>query len=122
MNKKILIIDDNQDDQLILKRMFNTWNYFDISTADNGEEGLERVKQEQPDLIMLDVLMPRMNGFEVLNKLKNTPEYADIPVVILTSKTDATQLFNSNNANADFYLPKPLKPEHLIPFVKLILN
>ncbi|MDD5070764.1 MAG: response regulator, partial [Candidatus Omnitrophica bacterium] len=100
----------------------NAWNYFNISTADNGEEGLEKVKQEQPDLIMLDVLMPRMNGFEVLNALKNTPEYAEIPVVIFTTKTDAIQLFNSANANADFYLPKPLKPKHLIPFVKLVLN
>ncbi|MDD5070984.1 MAG: response regulator, partial [Candidatus Omnitrophica bacterium] len=95
MNKKILIIDDNPDDQIILKRMFNAWNYFNISTADNGEEGLEKVKQEQPDLIMLDVLMPRMNGFDVLNALKNTPEYAEIPVVIFTTKTDAIQLFNS---------------------------
>ena len=122
MNKKILIIDDNPDDQLILKRLFNNWDYFNIQTADDGDVGLEKVKEDRPDLIMLDVLMPRMNGFEVLMTLKTDPVLSSIPVVIFTSEKDARSLFHNKNHHADFYLPKPVKPENLIPFVKLVLN
>ena len=122
MNKQILIIDDNEQDRQIMHRFLTKSKYSNIVMAQDGEEGLMKVKEINPDLIILDVLMPKLNGFEVLAKLKESSEYSSIPVIILTVKNDSEFLDQGISLGADFYLPKPFTKDNLIEFVKLILN
>ncbi|MDD5070763.1 MAG: response regulator [Candidatus Omnitrophica bacterium] len=122
MNKKILIIDDNEQDRQIMHRFLTKSKYTNIIMAEDGKEGLEKVKEMSPDLIILDVLMPKLNGFEVLAQLKSSAQYSSIPVIILTVKNDSQFLDQGISLGADFYLPKPFTKDNLIEFVKLILN
>ena len=81
---KILIVDDVMSNVLLLKVLL-TNEKFQIATANNGHQALEQVENEKPDLILLDVMMPDMSGFEVAQKLKSNPSTSDIPIIFLTA-------------------------------------
>jgi len=103
---KILIVDDEKDFHTMMTIRLESYGYEVISAYD-GREGLEMDKSESPDLILLDVMMPEMDGFEVCNLLKNDKQYSGIPIIICTGMTQKVDLEMSNKAGADDYITKP---------------
>jgi two-component system, OmpR family, alkaline phosphatase synthesis response regulator PhoP len=118
---KILAVDDERSIvrliQITLERVGHQ-----VRTAFDGKEGLERVEAERPDLIVLDVMMPRMDGFETLMNLRRNPATREIPVIMLTAKAQDTDVFRGYQAGADCYLTKPFNPRELVTFVRRILT
>ena len=118
---KILIVDDEID---ILE--FLSYNLrkegFNILTANNGLKGLEIAKKEEPDLIILDVMMPEMDGIEACEKIRETPSLEDTLVLFLTARAEEYSELAGFTAGADDYITKPIKPKLLISRVKAILK
>lgn len=88
---KILIVDDVMSNVLLLKVLL-TNEKFAIATANNGRQALEQVDKERPDLLLLDVMMPDLSGFEVAQRLKSNPDTADIPIIFLTALNSTTDI------------------------------
>ena len=95
---------------------------YEVITAFNGLECLEKVKEDRPDLIVLDVMMPEMTGFEVLEKLKKNPETESIPVIMLTARAQDSDVLRGWQSGVECYLTKPFNPMELIAFVKRIFS
>lgn len=88
MSARVLIVDDIMPNVKLLEAKLNN-EYYDVVTATSGAEALEKVESDNPDIVLLDVMMPGMDGFEVCRKIKDNPLYAHIPVVMVTALTDA---------------------------------
>lgn len=121
MAKKILAVDDEKHIVRLVQINLLKEGY-EVVTATNGREALEAVAQQKPDLIVMDVMMPEMDGFEALQKLKENPASADIPVIMLTAKAQDADVFKGWQSGADLYLTKPFNPQELITFVKRIFE
>jgi two-component system alkaline phosphatase synthesis response regulator PhoP/two-component system response regulator VicR len=93
-----------------------------VVTAYDGKEALEKIATEKPDLVVLDVMMPYMDGFEVLQQLRKNPETRDLPVIMLTAKAQDTDVFRGYTSGVDLYLTKPFNPMELVSFVKRIFS
>ncbi len=118
-NQRILIVDDEPDIRGYLAAKLERKGFI-AQQADNGHSALESVQNQKPDLIILDVLMPKMDGFELLQKLKSDSRLSDIPVIMLTIKKDRKSLDKGISLGADFYLPKPFTLNNLFDFINLI--
>lgn len=121
MAKKILAVDDERHIVRLVQVNLERQGY-EVVTAFDGKEALEKVSSEQPDLIVLDVMMPYMDGFEVLQNLKRDPGTRDIPVIMLTAKAQDADVFRGWQSGVDCYLTKPFNPMELIAFVKRIFK
>ncbi len=104
--KKILLIDDEPEVIETVKFLLNLKN-FDVVDARDGVEGLTKAKEEKPDLILLDIMLPNMNGYEVCANLKRDPETSNIPVLFLTARDDTDSVIRAHRAGADDYIVKP---------------
>lgn len=121
MSKKVLIIDDEPEIVEILKfRLFN-WGYAPLS-ATNGPDGIKAAESEQPDAILLDVMMPGMNGFEVLNKLRENERTKLIPVVMITVAAARSDVEKGLKQGAAFYLTKPYEAAELLEKLRSVLG
>lgn len=120
-NKKVLIVDDEENIVDLLSNILNHSGFITIG-AFNGESGLEKAKSEKPHIIILDIMMPGMDGFEVLKRLKEDEQTADIPVIMLTAKTEDSAVIESWRKGAEFYIPKPFEIEELLHVINLILK
>ena len=122
--KKILIVDDEEELCELLRLTFEPKKH-KVYTANDGEEGLKIAERRKPDLIILDIKMPTMNGYEFLGKMRAIPKIADIPVVVMTSLTDDTNQSDEDWAKslevADF-VSKPVEPFHLLERVEKLLS
>ena len=118
---KILIVDDVMSNVLLLKVLL-TNEKFAIATASNGRQALEQVEKENPDLVLLDVMMPDMSGFEVAQHLKSNPNTADIPIIFLTAKDEAADKLAGLGLGADDYISKPFMPQELLLRVYAVLR
>ena len=118
---KILIVDDVMSNVLLLKVLL-TNEKFAIATASNGRQALEQVEKENPDLVLLDVMMPDMSGFEVAQHLKANPKTADIPIIFLTAKTLKEDILEGFKIGADDYITKPFSMEELTFRIEAILR
>lgn len=105
--KKILIIDDSPTERFILMQIL-TPGGFEILTAENGEEGIDRAKQLQPDLILLDIVMPGTNGFQAARMLSRDNATKDIPIILCTTKNQASDKAWGLRQGALDYLTKPV--------------
>ena len=110
---KILIVDDVLSNVLLLKVLLTNEN-FTIATANNGQQALEQVDKESPDLILLDVMMPDMSGFEVAQRLKENPDTAEIPIIFLTALNSTTDIVQGFQVGANDFISKPFNKEELI--------
>jgi len=124
--KKILLIDDDPDFVEAVKVIVENGGY-EVKVAYDGQEGLEAVEEEKPDLIVLDVMMPVMNGHEACAKLKGNKDTADIPVILLTAVADrvTTSTYTHRDmleSEAEDYMPKPVEPKELLELIKNWLN
>jgi two-component system alkaline phosphatase synthesis response regulator PhoP len=120
--KKILLIDDDPDFVEAVKVIVENGGY-DVRVAYDGAEGLEAVAQEKPNLIVLDVMMPVMNGHEACAKLKADPQTAKIPIILLTAVADrvTTSTYTHRDmleSEAEDYMPKPVEPAELLSLIK----
>ncbi|MFQ5779206.1 MAG: PleD family two-component system response regulator [Nitrospiria bacterium] len=117
--KKILIVDDDPSVRKLIKVTLRTC---EVIEGSNGIEALEKVTGEKPDLILLDVMMPKMNGFEVIRRLKADPETAEIPIVLLTARGDRDTLEQGEAAGVLTYFTKPFSPRTLAERVTEIMK
>lgn len=117
----ILVVDDNKITTKLLKRYLEA-NSFEASEAHDGVDCLEKVDQRHPDAIVLDVMMPRMDGYETVKRLKENEATKHIPVVIVTALNDVANQLKSIEAGADDFLSKPIEEKLLIAKVKLLSN
>ncbi len=121
MPAKILVCDDERHIVRLIQVNLEKQGY-NIVTAYDGKEGLEKIKAEKPDLVVLDVMMPYMDGFEVLKNLRREPSTEMLPVIMLTAKAQDKDVFEGYSYGADMYLTKPFNPVELVSFVKRILS
>ena len=110
---KILIVDDVMSNVLLLKVLL-TNEKFNIATASNGHQALEQVEKEKPDLILLDVMMPDMSGFEVAKQLKSHPGTTDIPIIFLTALNSTADIVKGFQVGGNDFISKPFNKEELI--------
>lgn len=121
-SRRVVCIEDEPDMidliQLILGRQG-----FEVIGANGGAEGLEAVKKEKPDLVLLDLMMPDMDGWEVYQKIKSDEETRQIPVIVVTAKAqNIDKVLGLHIAKVDDYIPKPFSPQELLDSVKQVLK
>lgn len=121
MRKSILVVDDSPTERRLISTPLRDRGY-QVSTASDGEEALVRAEGEQPDLIVLDVVMPKKNGFQVCRKLKMGDGTKDIKIVMLTSKDQETDRFWGMRQGADAYLTKPFNDSELLETVAGLMD
>ncbi len=121
MPKKILAVDDERHIVRLVQVNLQRAGY-EVVTAYDGKEALEKVEAEHPDMVILDVMMPYMDGFEVLKQLRKNPSTRELPVIMLTAKAQDQDVLQGWTTGADCYLIKPFNPLELISFVKRIFS
>lgn len=117
----VLIVDDNRQNLELLEAYMEDIGC-QICTAVDGVEAMERVEQRTPDLILLDVMMPRMSGFQVCSKIKADPTLRDIPVVMVTALNEVSDVERAVESGADDFLTKPVQQLELVTRVKSLLR
>ncbi len=121
MSARVLVVDDILPNVKLLEAKLSS-EYYDVLTANNGEDALRRVEQDSPDLVLLDVMMPGMDGFEVCRRIKANPAVAHIPVVMVTALTDSADRVRGLESGADDFLSKPVNDTALLARVKSLVR
>jgi len=121
MSARVLVVDDILPNVKLLEARLNS-EYYDVLTATNGPEALEKAEQESPDIILLDIMMPGMDGFEVCKRIKENPATTHIPVVMVTALTDAEDRVRGLEAGADDFLSKPINDTALMARVRSLVR
>ncbi len=121
MAQKILVIDDDDLVLLAIKELLTPMG-FSVTTCSSGPEALKKLSGEPFDLIMLDVIMPEMDGFEVCKSVRQGPSHAETPIMMLTAKSGDEDRKRGMEVGANLYLPKPISPARLIAMVKEALK
>ena len=111
--KKILVVDDSPTERAFLTEILSHAGY-QVVTAENGEEGIAKAKTERPDLVLMDVVMPGLNGYQATRTLTRDEETKDIPVIVCTSKGQETDKIWGLRQGALDYLVKPVKADELL--------
>ena len=120
-NEKILIVDDEEDILELLKYNLSREGY-KVSCAASGEETLRAVRSGIPDLIVLDLMLPGIDGLDVARQLKNDPKTRDVPIVMLTAKGEEADIVTGLELGADDYITKPFSPRVLLARVRAVLR
>jgi len=118
-NKKILVVDDTPASLDIVADILNQ---YDIIEVTNGKEALGVLKHEKVDLILLDIMMPDMDGYEVCERLKSNPDTKDIPIIFITAKTDDKSIDTALDIGGIDYITKPFEPKELLMRIKIQLK
>jgi DNA-binding response OmpR family regulator len=119
--KKILLVDDSST-VLLMERMILSKNQYDVVTAKDGVEGIEKARSERPDLILMDVVMPRMDGFEACQKLREADDTKAIPVIMVTTRGELASVESGYAAGCNEYVTKPINGLELLAKVKSCLG
>jgi CheY-like chemotaxis protein len=117
MSKKILVVDDDELVLIALEELLKPCGY-EVSTALNGQAALEKVGEEKFDLMMVDIIMPGIDGFELCRKIREIELYRTVPIIILTAKSSKEDTQKGIDAGANLFLPKPISPQRLLDLVK----
>ncbi len=121
MTKKILIVDDEQNIVISLEFLMKREG-FEVTVASDGDEGIRRIRAERPDLVLLDVMMPKKNGFEVCQEIKADPELQATRILMLTAKGRDTEVTKGLALGADAYMTKPFSTRELVARVRTLLG
>lgn len=116
LKKHVLVVDDSPTDRQLLTTLLQKRGY-DVTIAVDGEDALEKVAAKRPPLIVLDIILPKMNGYQVLRQLKAAPETRDIKVILVSSKGQESDRFWGLKQGADDYIAKPYPDETLLAAV-----
>ncbi len=111
--QKVLIVDDSPTERYFLTDILIK-NGFSVSTAENGEEAIQKIKADKPQLILMDIVMPGQNGFQVTRAISRDPETQDVPIIICTSKGQETDRIWGLRQGARDYIVKPVDPQELL--------
>ncbi|MDD5259324.1 MAG: response regulator [bacterium] len=120
MGNKILLVDDEPKLLLLVKSRLEASGY-EVITAADGEEALAMIPSEKPDLLVLDIMMPKIDGLQVCTQVKNDPGLKQIPIIILTAKSQREAMIEAKKSRANSYVVKPFRPEVLLAEVKKYL-
>jgi len=118
----ILVIDDDEDIRVFLKRTLATAGGYTVLTAGNGRDGIKQARKKLPDLVLLDIMMPGLDGFDVLKRLKSDYKTMSIPVVILSAETSEDTKVKGASLYSDLYLTKPITRDDLLEKVSQALK
>ena len=118
---RILLVDDEPDIVETISFMLQSRNYM-VSIASGGQEGIDKAKTEHPDLLLLDIMMPDVNGYDVCMKLKADADTRDIPIIMLTAKGESEAVLKSHSIGADDYVVKPFSLPTLLSKLKKFLG
>lgn len=121
MAKKIMVVDDEPYIARVIKFKLEQEGY-EVISANDGQSGLQKIKEEKPDMVLLDVMMPGLSGYEVCQKIKEDAELAGIPVVILTAKGQERDREQGLTMGASDYITKPFSPNRLLELVKNMIG
>ncbi len=120
--KKVVCIEDELE-MIELVKLILGRNKFDVTGAVGGQEGLNKISEIQPDLVLLDLMMPEMDGWEVYQKMKASEEMRDIPVIVVTAKAQSIdRVLGLHIARVDDYITKPFGPQELLDSVERVIN
>ncbi len=119
--KKILLVDDSST-VLLMERMILSKNEYDVVTARDGQEGVEKALSEKPDLILMDVVMPRMDGFEACRRLREQDDTKSIPVIMVTTRGELASVETGYSSGCNDYVTKPINGLELLAKVKSCLG
>ena len=111
--KKILVVDDSPTERLALSEVL-VKNGYQVVTAESGDEAVVKSKSEHPDLILMDVVMPGQNGFQLTRAITRDPQFANVPVIMCTSKNQETDRVWGMRQGASDYVVKPVNPDELL--------
>lgn len=120
--RKVLLAEDEEDIQKVARMSLQFQARWEVVVVSNGEECLAKVNSEHPDLILLDAMMPRMDGYETCRRLKADPATRDIPVIFLTAKAQESEIRKGLDLGAVGYLVKPFDPMRLAAQIRQILE
>ena len=114
---KVLVVDDSKTELMFLTDLL-VKNGFSVKTAENAEDAFRRLAEEKPELILMDVVMPGQNGFQLTRAIARDPQYADIPIMMCTSKNQETDRVWGMRQGAKDYITKPVDPNELMAKIK----
>ena len=117
--KKVLIVDDSKTELMVLSDLLHRHGY-EVHTADCAEEAFKRLAERKPDLILMDVVMPGQNGFQLTRAINRSSDYADIPIILCTSKSLETDRVWGMRQGARDYITKPVDPVELFTKIKAL--
>jgi CheY-like chemotaxis protein len=117
MGKRVLVVDDDRVIQQLLEVNLELEGYEVVATAADGKEALEKIAELKPDLVILDIMMPKMDGLEVCRRLRADPELAKIPVILLSARAQDMDIREGLEIGASAYLTKPFDPVELLEVV-----
>lgn len=120
-NPLILLVEDSETIHKLVSRKLKK-DGFRFEYRENGKEGLDAVRELKPDLVILDVMLPSMNGFEILRQIRSDKDLADTKVIMLTSKNRSEDIEKGFSLNVDDYIDKPFKPTELVLRINKILG
>jgi two-component system, OmpR family, alkaline phosphatase synthesis response regulator PhoP len=124
MEQKLLIVDDEPHIRMLIEQTLEELEDENVTflTADNGEDALEIIKEEKPQLVFLDVMMPKMNGMEVCRRVKKELLLNDVYIVLLTAKGQELDRQKGHEVGADVYMTKPFDPEEILTKARTVLG
>lgn len=124
MNQKLLIVDDEAHIRMLIEQTLEELEDegVELLFAENGEQAMEIIQKEEPNLVFLDIMMPKMNGMEVCQKVKNELNLSDVYIILLTAKGQEVDRKNGLEMGADRYMTKPFDPDEMLAIAKEILN
>jgi twitching motility two-component system response regulator PilH len=117
--RKVLIVDDSKTELMFMTDLLQKKG-FTVRTAENAEDAFRRLAEEKPDLILMDVVMPGQNGFQLTRSITRDPLYADVPIIMCTSKNQETDRVWGMRQGARDYITKPLNTEELLAKIKAL--
>jgi len=122
MNSKILLVDDSSTALLMGETIFKEHTSFEVVTACDGEEAVQKAQAEKPDLILLDVVMPRMDGFAACREIRKLDGLQHVPIVMVTSRGEPANVEKGYRSGCNAYLTKPINAKELLEMVRMFLG
>lgn len=121
MNKRVLVVDDDQSIQRVLVQTLQLEGY-EVATASDGVEALESLQGQLPDVVILDVMMPKLDGLDVLKRMRADERTQTVPVILLTARSSQEDIWEGWQSGVDYYMTKPFDVEELLRFLSHVLN
>ena len=122
MNAKVLLVDDSSTALLMAETILKQHTHYEVVTARDGKEAVQKAADEKPDLILMDVVMPRMDGFAACREIRRQEHLKSMPIIMVTSRGEPINVEMGYRSGCDAYLTKPISPTELLEMVRTLLD